>query len=354
MKPIKLIKLTKLTKPTEPTKLIKPMKPTKRISGFTLLELLIALTLMSVIGITATQMLRSTTTKTKKLTRGMNDLNRLRSLLSVMRNDFLKAFNYRDLNIFLYNQAQAERVANYDNRVKKWIAKQNKDKKIQPPINESRMTPQQKTQMEKALGTKPKPQPPRTERIVTQFIGDKEKVYFTTSSGFRFRKENKISELMEVGYYVKTCKSLRQRNKEYDCLWRSLSYNLDGDVSKDQEGTVLIENVKKFEIEYLGFSQAQEDIEWLENWDSTQTNDQRFGEMFPQGVRVKITVDFVQSKDGSKLKTRSITGFFPIAFSNNKPFRKIKPSGPLFPEPQGKEEPRLKRPPHKSRGFHND
>jgi prepilin-type N-terminal cleavage/methylation domain-containing protein len=300
----------------------------KTKKGFTLLELLIALTLMSAISITATQMLRTTTTKTKKLTSGMSDLNRLRSAVGVMRNDFLKAFNYRDLNIFLYNQAQKERVAGYNNRVKNWIAKKNKDENLNPPLTEATLTPQQKTEMEQALGPQPQQEPPRVQRVVTQFIGDKEKVYFTTASGFRLRKENKISELMEVGYYIQTCKSRRQPEIEFDCLWRSVSYNLDGEVTKGQEGTVLLENVKRFEIDYLGYSQAQEEIEWFESWDSTQVNDQRFGEMFPQGVKIKLTVDFVKSKDAEKVKTRTITGFFPIAFANNKPFQRIR-----FPDP---------------------
>ena len=311
----------------------------KRSAGFTLLELLIALSLMSVISITATQMLKSTTKKTKKLTSGMNDLNRLRSALGVMRNDFLKSFNYRDLNIFLYNQAQKERIAGYSKRMNEWVAEQNKNESRTPPMTEENMTPQDRTQMEQALGPRPEPTPPRQQRVVTQFIGDKEKVYFTTASGFRLRKENKVSELMEVGYYIQTCKSRKNTELEFDCLWRSLSYNLDGEVAKGQEGTVLLENVKSFDIEYLGFSQAQEEIEWFENWDSTQLNDQRFGEMFPQGVRIKLTVDFVKSKDGEKVKTRSITGFFPVAFSNNKPFQKIKFPDPTPPQTGGTETP---------------
>jgi len=292
--------------------------------GFTLLELLIALTLMSVIGITATQMLRSTTTKTKKLTHGMNELNRLRAVLTVMRTDFLEAFNYRDLNIFLYNQAQKERAAGYDNRVTQWVAKYNKDQKKQPPLTEATLSPAEKSKMEQELGPKPTATEPRVERIVTNFVADKEKVYFTSASGFRLRKANKVSELMEVGYYIQTCRSRRNQEIESDCLWRSISYNLDGDVTKDQEGTVLLENVKSFELDYLGYSQSQGEVEWIESWDSSKISDQRYGELFPQGVRVKISVDFTQSKDGKKIKTRSITGFFPIAFPNNKPFAKIK------------------------------
>ena len=258
----------------------------------------------------------------------MSDLNRLRATLSVMRNDFLNGFNYRDLNIYLYNQAQKERVAGYNNRMKEWIAKKNKDENRNPPLTEANLTPQDKTEMTKALGPKPEPKPPRVERVVTNFIGDQQKVYFTTSSGFRLRKDNRVSELMEVGYYIKTCRSRRQVGQNYDCLWRSISYNLDGDVTQDNEGTVLIENVKDIQFSYLGASQTEGELNWSESWDSTQTGDQRYGEMFPEGVKVKLTVDFVKSKkDDSKKKTRSITGYFPIAFTNNKPFQRIR-----FPE----------------------
>ncbi len=299
----------------------------KNSKGFTLLELIIAISLMAVLSITTTQILRSTTTKTKKITSGLEELNRLRSVLSIMRADFLKAINHRDINIFLYNQAQKERVASYDKRLSEWVVKINKAEKRTPPLTLTTLTPQDKTKAEKELGKKPQPVPDRKELIVTQFIGDKEKVYFTTASGFRFRKENKISELMEVGYYIKSCRSKRYEEQEFDCLWRAVSYNLDGEVTDDLEGSVILENVKEFELEYLGYSQTEGEVEWLENWDSRNTLDQRFGERFPQGVRLKLKAEFVKSRDGKRKRSRSITGFFPVAFPNNKPFDQIK-----FPE----------------------
>jgi prepilin-type N-terminal cleavage/methylation domain-containing protein len=299
----------------------------KNSKGFTLLELIIAISLMAVLSITTTQILRSTTTKTKKITSGLEELNRLRSVLSIMRTDFLKAINHRDINIFLYNQAQKERVESYDKRLSAWIVKINKNESRTPPLTLATMTPQDKTKAEKDLGKKPEPVPDRKELIVTQFIGDKEKVYFTTASGFRFRKENKISELMEIGYYIKSCKSRRYPEQEFDCLWRAVSYNLDGEVTEDLEGSVLLENVEEFVLEYLGYSLTEGEVEWLENWDSRNAQDARFGEKFPQGVRLKLKAEFIKSKDGKRKRSRSITGFFPIAFPNNQPFDQIK-----FPE----------------------
>lgn len=295
----------------------------KNLKGFTLLELLIALSLMAVISITATQMLRTTTTKTKKITSDMDDLNRLRSAFNIIRTDLLKAFNYRDLNLFLYNEAQKERAQRYDERVKNWVDKYNKEKKPSQPVNVGNIPPAVRTEMEKEIGPRPEPKPPREERIVTQFIGDKEKLYFTTGSGFRYRKADKISELMEVGYYIKTCTSRKFRQIESDCLWRSVSYNLDGDVLEDGEGSVLIENVDKMEVRYLGYTQSNE-VEWFDNWDSTKISDMRYGEMFPAGVQINLTVDFPRSKDGEKVKTQTLSGFFPINHPNNKPFQKLK------------------------------
>lgn len=300
--------------------------------GFTLLELLIALTLMAVISMTATQMLRSTTSKTKKITSDMDDLNRLRSAFNIMRTDLLKAFNYRDLNLFMYNEAQKERAKRYDSKVKNWVDKYNKEKKPTPPINPSTMNSSVRAEMEKEIGPKPEPQPPRQERVVTQFIGDKEKFYFTSASGFRYRKADKISELMEVGYYIKTCRSKKFKKIESDCLWRSISYNLDGEILEDGEGTVLLENVEKIEVKYLGYTQTEE-VEWFDSWDSTKITDLRYGEMFPAGVKLLLTINFPRSKDGEKVKTQTLSGFFPINHPNNKPFEKYKTPDTASPTP---------------------
>jgi len=168
----------------------------KNESGFTLLELIMALSLMAVISITATQMLRRSTTQTKKLTRGMDQTNQLRAAFGVIKNDLSQAINYRSLNLFLYNQAKEEQAKNYDKNVTEWIKKHNEEEKPNPLITLANLDTVRDT-MEAKIGKRPPPFKPLEEKIVTQFVGEKDKVYFTTRSGIRFRSTDKVSNLME-------------------------------------------------------------------------------------------------------------------------------------------------------------
>lgn len=282
---------------------------------------------MSVISVTAAQLLRRSTSQTKKLTKNLSDLNRLRSAAEIMQKDIQKAFNFRDLNMFLYNEAVKERAKRYEQRKKDWVDKQNKEKNLNPPMNVSSLNEQQKADMIKEIGDLPKETLLKKEKIVTHFKGDKEKFFLTSAAGVRFRSEDKVSNLIEVGYFIKTCKSKRNLKVESDCLWRSVSYNLDGEVTEDGEASVLIENIDEFKVKYLSYSKTDEP-EWIESWDSKEARDSRFGNMFPAAVSVQLTAKFPRSKDGEKTKTEELFATFPINFSNNNPFKKLKKSNP--------------------------
>ena len=304
----------------------------------TLLELIIAISLMAVLSITTTQMLRKTTVQTKKLTSGIDNINHLRAAMNIMKNDAAKAVNFRDLNLFMYNEAQKEREARYEGRVKEWIEKHNKEKKPTPLATAQNLTEAQKSQMIEDGVVKPVIKKPEVEVIYTHFVGDKEKMYFTTSSGVRFRSADKISDLAEVGYFLRTCKSRRAKKSESKCLWRSVSYNLDDDVTKGGKESVLIENVESAKFTYLSFSAEdikKDDADWIESWDSRVQSDQKTGDSFPAAISLSLEVRIPDKKikDKDKLKTERLTGVFPIDFANNKPFEKIKSTDPAPTDP---------------------
>lgn len=309
--------------------------------GLTLLELLIAISLMAILSITTTQMLRKSTVQTKKLTSGIDNINHLRAAMNIIKNDASKAVNFRDLNLFLYNEAQKERVKRYDSRVKTWVEELNKNDKPTPVATVANLTDAQKSKMIEDGVVKPELGKEEAEVIHTHFVGDKEKVYFTTSSGIRFRSNDKISDLMEVGYFLRTCKSRRTKKQESKCLWRSVSYNLDEDVTKGGKESVLIENVETAEFKYLSFNAEnikKDNANWVESWDSRNSGDRTTGGAFPAAVSLSLTIKIPNknTKDKDKLKIERLTGVFPIDFANNNPFEKIKSTdttSPTTPNP---------------------
>lgn len=290
--------------------------------GFTLLELIISLSLMAVISITATQMLRSSTTQTRKLTKGMDHTNQMRAAFAVIKNDLSQAINFRDLNLYLYNEAKKDHVKNYDKKVLEWIKKYNEEQKPNPLITLANLETV-RDQMEAKIGKKPKPFVPLKETIVTQFVGEKDKLYFTTRSGLRFRSNDKVSNLMEIGYFFRTCKNRTYPDQESKCLWRSVSFNLDDDVTKGGQESVLLEHMEEFDFKYLSFRQ-DEKPNWRESWDSRIEGDVDMGGQFPAAVSLKIQANFPIGKDKKNFKIEKFTGVFDINFPYNKPFEVLK------------------------------
>lgn len=288
--------------------------------GFTLVELLIALGLLASIGIITSRAFRDTTKKTQKLTRGIDQLNRLRSAYRVMERDFSAAFNYRDIDIFLYNEAQKERIIRYDKKIKDWADKKNKEG-ANPSIVSTNLTEDQRAEMEKEIGPKPINQPLKDEIIITHFIGQTDEVFLVTASGIRFREDQKVSNLMEVSYYLETCKDRKNKKKSSKCLWRGTSFNVDGDLKEGHEATVLLEGIDEFELMYLGYN--QEEAEWTKSWDSLNSGNADQTNKYPAAVSLKLKVEFDLDKSGKKKKKEKLYGVFPIRFPNNDPFKNL-------------------------------
>ncbi len=300
--------------------------------AFTLLELLIAISLMSILSITTTQMLRKSTVQTKRITAGIDNINQLRASMNIIKKDIGKAINFRDLNLFLYTEAQKERVKRYDANVKKKIEEYNKKENPRPFVTVATLT----EELKKSMNIQPRPSPiaPIKETIYTHFIADNEKAYFTSSSGVRFRSADKISDLVEIGYFIRTCKSRKYKDQESKCLWRSVSYNLDEDVTKGGKESVLIENIEKAEFKYLSFQDediSKETADWVESWDSRNKSDQRTGNNFPAAVSLFLEIKIPDKKNKKKFKKEYLTGVFQTDFANNNPFKKIKDSQALKP-----------------------
>jgi prepilin-type N-terminal cleavage/methylation domain-containing protein len=252
--------------------------------GMTLIEILVAMAIMSVLTYYIATTIQSGARNKVKIEKNIRTYSTVRDALKVMEADINRAFNYRDINIQLYNEAMKER----EKRLKEAQAKTNEGKtgSDTPP---------------------PKPIEPfeaKEEKILTAFFGDEDEVHFTSLNNVRTMAEQKESDQMEVGYFVETCRGRLNKKKRSECLWRRVSPILDDDVKDGGERTVLVENVTEFRLRYLGPTDIGAEAEWDDGWQSDGNLDASTKGQFPMAVEVTLEVEEEGRDDQKKRKTK--------------------------------------------------
>jgi len=125
-------------------------------------------------------------------------------------------------------------------------------------------------------------------RYKTGFLGEDDRIDFTTLSNVRMFRDDKVSDQVEISYYVK-----RVRNDDGD-LVPSLVRREDAPVDDefDEGGIVMtmLEDVKEFEVEYWDDEKA--DVAagadgWVEDWD---TEDGEYENRLPSRVRITVVI----------------------------------------------------------------
>ncbi len=295
------------------------------MKGFTLLELLIALTLMAFVSFFTAQTMKSTMNTSKKIQKDIDVISELKSAVNLIKADISRAYNSRDLYIAIYNEAQREHIRRWQ-EAKTNPAGQNQ-KPVDPnnpnvPANPTQpVSPTQaaQDQLNAQAQQTPPEYKPRVDLVKTQFIGEKDKLNFTSINGNAIRKSSNASELVEVGYEIKKCKRRGKDQKDTECLWRRLSYYLDGEVLEGGQDSVLIEDVTQFELKYLRKINSDE-TEWRDNWplEAPETQNQ-----LPIAVELKIEVTKLLSKDGEEKKKKRTVAYIPIDFVNNENIKNI-------------------------------
>jgi prepilin-type N-terminal cleavage/methylation domain-containing protein len=286
-------------------------------NGFTLLELLIALVLVAFISFFTAQSLKQTVRSSKKIQKDIDINSEIQSAMNLIRSDIARAYNTRDLYIAIYNEAQREHI-------KRWKEEAAKPAGAAPNPN-TPSTPGNPTPATPTVPNSPQvqlPQPEYKERkeiVLTKLIGGKDKIDFTSLNGNAIRKNSNTSELTEVGYFTKNCKSRGRDKKDSDCLWRRLSYYLDGDVEEGGQESVLIENVTLFELKYLR-KLNDDEMEWRESWAEDDINTQN---RLPLAIEVTLEITITLDKDGKETKKKRVVAYIPIDFENNKNISEI-------------------------------
>lgn len=158
------------------------------------------------------------------------------------------------------------------------------------------------------------PNLPQNKKL-TQFLGERDRMDFTSLSHVRTSRDAAESDQVEVGYYLAPCKSRsRDRSVESSCLWRRESTQIDDDVAKGGEAAVVIEHVESFRLRYLG--PGKED--WQDVWKTDKSGDDVTKDHFPYAVEVALKVF---DKTDPNAKPVSMTMVAEIRFPNNPPKR---------------------------------
>ncbi len=117
--------------------------------------------------------------------------------------------------------------------------------------------------------------------------------------------------MIEVGYSLSSCKS-RTTGKQSNCLWRRSSTTVDNDVSRGGTTIPMVENVTKFELQYL--SEDFADKEWKKEWMSDQNGTGATRNKFPAMVKIVLEIHDENSKTIGKFNQTIIAN---VRFPNN-------------------------------------
>ncbi len=271
--------------------------------GFTLLEVVIAVAILAILSFYTAQSIQKAGQTKAKVQVDIERISGVRDALRILERDINAAFNYRDINIELYNRSGKEREI----RAK---TKKDEGKTGTTPTEEPKPEPVDPTTggtpAEGAQPFKPKP-----VVIITQFLGQADSLHFTARSNSRTQVDEQASDQMEVGYYLDTCRSRATPEQSSKCLYRRTSIVIDKAVDKGGDAIPILENVQRFELRYLPLEPK---AEWTKSWASGEGGDSRTKGNFP--LAVEITLE-TQDKNVKPSKPTLMTTVAEVRNPNN-------------------------------------
>lgn len=258
--------------------------------GFTLIEVMITVAILGTMTILATQSIQQAIRSKTKIQDQIDDVSRMRDALRLVDADINQAFHYRDV-----------------------------EKEIGDLINKKAQVP----------GAPPPPpipaappDPNQAQRSdpVTHFMGTDATLDFVTMNNARMIRNMKQADFMEVGYALKSCKSLSGEQGSSQCLWRRTTSWVDDDVTKGGDEVVLLENITEFKLRYIG--KGKDD--WVNDWKTDGAGDAVTKGNFPTAVEISMTIE---RGSGTKKKKYSAQIVSQIRFPNNDEAKNANSSG---------------------------
>ena len=268
--------------------------------AFTLIETVIAIMLLSFLSLFTVQSIQRALQTKAKMQSSIDKNATLRDALRVIERDVNMGFNYRDIGIELYNQAQDERKAkattttNQSGGAVGGGAADGSGNPVGGGGFGAAAAPAVDTGRYKH----------KAEKVQTQFIGEAESLSLTTLSNVRMTEDSKMSSQAEIGYHLQGCRRRSTQQQSSKCLWRRISNFIHDDITREGDETVLLENVTEFKLRYLGPGKEQE---WVDTWISNERGDGTTQGKFPYAVEITIEVqDTEGAAKGKKLRMTSV------------------------------------------------
>lgn len=254
--------------------------------GFTLIEMMITVAILGTLTILATQSIQQAIRQKVKIQDQIDDVSRMRDALRLLEADINQAYHYRDvekeLTDLMNKPAQA---ANLPPGMPTPIP-------IQTPVQP------------------PNPDEAQRQDPTTQFIGTENTIDFVTMNNARLMRNMKQADFIEVGYSLKSCKSLNNDRSTSQCLWRRTTSWVDDDVTKGGDEVVLLENLTEFKLRYIG--KGKED--WVGTWKTDAGGDAVTKNNFPAAVEISMKLEH---GSGDKTKKYSMQIIARVHFPNN-------------------------------------
>lgn len=280
--------------------------PTLSQSGMTLMEVMIATVILAIIAAYTAETVERAVKSKIKVEGDIDRKSTVRDALRIIERDVNLAFHYRDIGVQLYNISEKERLE----RLKKGTTKTDPDKK--DPALPVETTPPPTRPTEAAQPAEPaKPFKPKKQKIFTHFMGEENRMDFTTLNNARVREDDRSSDQAEIGYFLRECRNRYDKKKSSQCLWRRIDPLIDDDVTKGGTETVLLEHVLRFELRYLGPGKEEE---WTKQWRTNKGGDANSENNFPYAV--EITLEY-HNKTNPSEKPVSMTLVAAVRFPNN-------------------------------------
>lgn len=283
-------------------------------SGFTLIEVVISLMILAMLSVLTTNAMRRAIDNRELVSNDVARDARLADAIRVFRADITSAYHHRDFLTKLTNEAKDpnfkdEAAAGGAGRPggaagsaagagsPAGVGASGGDTPPRVCIDEN--TGQQ------ISCTKPTPVE------LTGFVGESASLYLTTLSNIRTIRDSAESNQAKVGYYTKSC-TIRMDAKTFPskCLYRSVSPNVDKELTTPGPETVLLENVEQFQLRYLGPGND----DYVDSWKTGEGAPAGTKEKFPYAVEITLTT---QNKNDRKDKKTTASALVPLWFPNN-------------------------------------
>lgn len=278
--------------------------------GFTLLEVMIVLVIMATLSVLSSQSIQQAIKNKIKLQNQIDDMSEVRDALRIMERDVNLAFHYTDLETELIEMIKKKRMA---------LGKSNTTITLEGGITTTTTTT---TTLQGTIApAQYNPNDPNdplnrkaTDRIdpTTHFVGKDNQIYFPTMNTARLSEAAKQADFIKVGYSLTSCKRPGQSATKVtggSCLVRKTSSIVEGDITKQDEGVILLTDVTEFKLRYFGKGKQ----DWVNEWDS-QKGDGIAKGRFPDAVEISIKIE---RGEGDKKKKISMQIVAPVRFPNN-------------------------------------